>query len=79
MNRNKTPKTRIYLVNGDHVDVRGEFETIQSILDNTSARWAHFDLANDTTLFANNTALFNHANDTPVSLQISWITYISDI
>lgn len=63
MNRNKTPKTRIYLVNGNHMDVQGDFETIQSILDKTSARWAHFDLA----------------DGKPMSVQLSWIAYITKI
>lgn len=63
MIKRKMSKTRIYLVNGDHVDVQGKYETVQNILDNTSARWAHFDLV----------------NGTPVSVQISWIAYISKI
>ena len=48
MIKRKMSKTRIYLVSGDHVDVQGNYDTIQEILDNTSARWAHFDLVDGT-------------------------------
>lgn len=61
MIKRKMSKTRIHLVNGDHVDVQGNYDTIQEILDNTSARWAHFDLV----------------DGSPVSFQLSWITYIT--
>lgn len=63
MIKSKTAKTRIHLVNGGCVDIQGKYETVQNILDNTSARWAHFDLT----------------NGAPVSIQISWIAYISKI
>ena len=63
MIKSKTAKTRIHLVTGSCMDVQGKYDIVQSILDNTSARWAHFDLV----------------NGTPVSIQISWITYISKI
>ena len=61
MIKRKMSKTRIHLVNGDHVDVQGNYDTIQEILDNTSARWAHFDLV----------------DGTPTSLQLLWIAYIT--
>lgn len=61
MIKRKISKTRIHLVNGDHVDVQGNYNTIEKTLDNTSARWAHFDLV----------------NGSPVSLQLLWIAYIT--
>ena len=63
MIKSKIAKTRIYLVTGGCMDVQGKYEIVQNILDNTSARWAHFALV----------------NGTPVSVQISWIAYISKI
>lgn len=61
MIKRKMSKTRIHLVNGDYVDVQGNYDSIEEILDNTNARWVHFDLT----------------DGTPTSLQLLWISYIT--
>ena len=44
MIKSKTAKTRIHLVTGSCMDVQGKYDIVQSISDNTSARWAHLDI-----------------------------------
>lgn len=61
MTKHKMAKTRIHLATGIHVDVQGNYDTIEGLLDCTSKYWVHFTLL----------------NGNPVSFQRSWIAYIT--
>ena len=61
MAKRKMAKTRIHLANGSHVDIRGNYDTIEDLLGCTSKQWLCFDLT----------------DGTPVSFQRCWIAYIT--